>query len=325
MIRGLISFVAVAVVLAILAVVLSLFLFNVILTTEEVQVPDVVNMRVEEAISTLSQQGLAIDPIIERYNEEIEEGHIIRQFPEANRKIKKDRRIQLYKSLGSQMIPVPDCSNLSLSDTHLQMQIAGLETGQRTFAYHPAVLKGHVITTSPPPQGQARKTQRCDLLVSLGQTPPAYVMPDLAGWNREDAIEGFKSIGIEVDIVAVKGQDPLLTNQVIRQIPAAGARIDTSTRVKLDIAAGANETSNAALRLIHCNLPPEALAANVRIVVYDEQGQRIVFNSEGVDNLLMTQWVWLVGSGQVIVNVAGEPAQIFTFPSPQQAEPELSE
>lgn len=313
MIRGFATFVMGIVVLAIVAVALTFLLSNAMLRTEEVTVPNVVNKNIDEAIALLSVSNLGVEPFIERFNESIESGRVIRQLPEPGRKAKAGRRVRLYISRGSQMVETPDCTGMPVSDALLALRLAGLESHFQSESYHAEIPAGRVITTSPAPGSMTTRNRPFDLLISLGPPQVAYVMPDLKGMDLEVAVEGLMGMGLETDVQRFRPDDPQQIGRIADQTPPPGSRVEFGEMVGLRVAGTRLEAERSMLRLVTVTLPEEALAKPVRIDVLDANGYRTVYTRDRAASLQLAEWVWLAGGGEVLVIVGDDTVAHLSF------------
>ena len=85
---------------------------------QNVEVPNVQELPVEEATSMLEKLGLTVEISSERYHDEVEEGHVIRQNPVEGTKIPKGSVVRLTVSLGKPQVQMPSVINLSKIDSH---------------------------------------------------------------------------------------------------------------------------------------------------------------------------------------------------------------
>ena len=85
-------------------IVIFIILIIIILAVsfKKVEVPNIVGLSEEEAISKTEEQGLSLVVNTEEYSSNIEKGHIISQTPKTNSKIKKGSNIIAVVSKGEE-------------------------------------------------------------------------------------------------------------------------------------------------------------------------------------------------------------------------------
>ena len=110
---------------------------NIILTvsigSEGVEVPDLQNKTIEEAISILNREGFAYSRS-DDYDDYIPVGNVFKQSPEANSKAAEGAMINLWVSLGPEekKIEVPNLIGKSEEEATVMLIEAGLSVGRVT-------------------------------------------------------------------------------------------------------------------------------------------------------------------------------------------------
>lgn len=320
LIKSVVRFTAIAMVLGAIALGVSYVLWMFMLSTDEVRVPNVINKPEGQAVIDLNNAGLVVGDIRGRYNEDFLAGRIIGQDPQPGRLVKEGRRVNLQKSLGSQMVAVPDVRGLSVSDAEMEANRSGLVPKVQTRTWHDTVPEGHIITTSPPPESLIVRSGDLGLLISLGPRPEAWVMPDVRDMDLREASHGFQSMGVEVQVLRVDAESMLQDNRILEQQPPPGSRVESGERVSLKVATAAGAPSRSALRLFDTQLPAEALRLPVRIEISDENGTRTVFEVPRLSDLKFRDWFWMVGVAEVRVYVNDELVDQQVFTPPEEAE-----
>ncbi len=110
-----------------IAIVVGLILLPKLTKVPDVKVPDVSNMTIVEAENILKGKGFVVNVnVIEEYNDNIEEGKIIRTSPDINRSIKKGSEITLYRSLGTEKIKIEDYTGMNIYEIKAKLELLGL-------------------------------------------------------------------------------------------------------------------------------------------------------------------------------------------------------
>ncbi|HEY1922986.1 MAG TPA: PASTA domain-containing protein, partial [Tepidisphaeraceae bacterium] len=73
-------------------------------------------------------------------------------------------------------------------------------------------------------------------LVSLGPRPPAFVMPELAGLQFAEAESKLNASGLRVAKLTPVAAPQAPSGSVVGQSPARGQRVDSTTKIELQIA-----------------------------------------------------------------------------------------
>jgi eukaryotic-like serine/threonine-protein kinase len=217
----------------------------------EVQVPALKGMTVADARSETAGLGLLLDVDNRYYSGDVAAGHILTQSPPSGTVVRREWRVRVSESLGPQKVDVPDTVGMEERVATLALRRAGLEVG--TTARLPEADAGEntVLAQDPPAHAQDIEQPSVSLLVAAPDTEPpdGYVMPDLTGLPIVTAQINLSKVGIKtatpayIDVavqpVGGAGAQPALPirpGAVVAQSPAAGARVDQTTLVKLSVA-----------------------------------------------------------------------------------------
>jgi len=217
----------------------------------EVQVPALKNMTVAEARSQTSGLDLNLDVDNRYYSSEVAAGHILTQSPPAGTIVRREWRVRVSESLGPQKVEVPDTVGGQARVAALKLRRVGLEVGSIVQLPWSGAEEGTVLAQDPPAHAQGIERPSVNLLVAApgADAPNGYVMPDLTGVPIVTAQAMLEKVGIKtappvfVDVPignvgsgAMPPRPPAVPGSVVEQNPAAGARVDQDTLVKLSVA-----------------------------------------------------------------------------------------
>ena len=217
----------------------------------EVQVPSLKGMTVAEARSQTSGLGLNLDVDNRYYSGDVAAGHILSQSPAPGTVVRREWRVRVAESLGPQKVEVPETVGLDERVAALQLRRVGLEAGMTARLPWGKAAEGTVLAQDPPAHAQGIARPSIDLLVAAPEddAPDGFVMPDLTGLPVVTAQAELASVGIktaapsfvDVPVAPIGSGDaaprlPVRPGAVTAQQPAAGARVDQSTMVKLTVA-----------------------------------------------------------------------------------------
>jgi len=208
------------------------------LSAEEFQVPDVKGMDLAQANDVLAAQGLIVEVDPTRLTDnDVAEGHVLRQNPLAGTAIKRQRGIRLTLSRGKPQrnLPMIVGDALQRAQIALEQQDVGVEYIARVYSQEFA--KDQVIGQQPNstelPEGT---TVPARLLVSLGPQPRAYVMPDLVYRNGDVLKAQLEDMGFRVQIREsqrrVPGQPP---GTIVTHQPSLGFKVQEGDTIVLNV------------------------------------------------------------------------------------------
>ncbi len=217
----------------------------------EVQVPALTGMTIAEARSQTAGMGLTLNVDNRYYSAEIAAGHILTQSPAPGTVVRREWRVRVAESLGPQKVDVPDTVSSDERLAALRLRRTGLEVGVTAHLPDSAVPEGTVIAQDPPAHAQGIEGPSVNLLVAAPEddTPDGYVMPDMTGVPIVTAQTQLAKIGlkpttptfVDVQVPPVGTGNapprlPVAPGSVIAQSPPAGARVDQTMDVKLEVA-----------------------------------------------------------------------------------------
>src|SRR5690606_27449199 len=185
----------------------------------EVIVPDVVGLSMDEARRRLQEAGLVLGGG-EWIHAETPEGLIARQDHEPGRKVRKNRVINVWRSLGPQMVAVPDLSGMNERVAEIALEDAGLRVESILEETDPAYAPNAVIRQDPPPGELVRAGTAVSLVVNREASSSAAVtVPDLIGLDLAEARRRAESLGLVVGAVYGEERWNLAPGQVIDHLP----------------------------------------------------------------------------------------------------------
>lgn len=158
--------------LAMAAIVLiGLHLWQVSLPNDTI-IPVVEGVKLEEAVSSLTRDGLVADVASERpRSETVPTGAVITQEPAAGQQVKVGRRVRLVVSGGTAYTTVPDVRELTEGAARQRLQDAELVIAAEEYAYHPSIPFERVISILPTPGSKVERLSTVSLKLSKGEEP----------------------------------------------------------------------------------------------------------------------------------------------------------
>lgn len=151
--------------------------------SENVTVPSVVNMNVEEAQKSLEGTGLKLVVKSEEYSNGVSKDRIITQTPSENTTLKKGDSVSVIVSKGNSKVPVPNVVGLKLSQAEKLLNDNKLVLGNVKYEYNDAE-EGTVLSQSLV-GGSSDEGQKVSLVVSKGkksrQERPSIIDDDSNG------------------------------------------------------------------------------------------------------------------------------------------------
>lgn len=134
---------------------------------KNVEIPNVVGMKQEEAESAITTLDLKVK-VVSEYNDNVEKGEVYKQTPAAKESIKQGETVTIYVSKGESKVTMEDLSGLSLSEAKSKITSLGLVVGDIEYDSSEKYGKDVVISSSPSQYEEVTKGSSVDLVVSKG-------------------------------------------------------------------------------------------------------------------------------------------------------------
>ncbi len=134
---------------------------------EQVSVPDLSNMTANEARAALQKLGLKYEAGAAEHSDTVAENRVLRQDPEAGKKVNKGATVTYYLSAGKEQIDVPNVVGSLEGAATATLTNAGFKVAV-DYQSSATVSEGTVISQSPGPEEKAEKGATVSIVVSTG-------------------------------------------------------------------------------------------------------------------------------------------------------------
>ncbi|WP_208028742.1 Stk1 family PASTA domain-containing Ser/Thr kinase [Rhabdothermincola sediminis] len=224
--------------LLVLAGVLVVLGLRLSRSSEEITVPDVRGLTVQEAQARLSGAGLKSE-IREEPNADVPAGQVFEQTPAPGAKAARDSVVTLRVSAGLGKAEVPDVVGRTEAAARSLIERAGFvpDVRQREDDTVPA---GQVISQDPPGRTQAERGSAVTIVVSAGPAP--VTVPDLAGLTVAEASNALGQRGFRVT-QSQQASTSVPAGTVIATDPPANTELPKGSTVRLIVSSGPPETT----------------------------------------------------------------------------------
>lgn len=222
-------FVPVIVVAVLVFVIVGVAIFKI---NENVTVPNVLNMTVEEALR--STEGLKISEEETEYSETVEKGKIISQSIKEGDSTKKGSTIKVVVS-GGKLVEVPSFVGMKYKEASAAATNVKLRISMSEERFSKNVAKGLIIEQSVNSGEKLAEGQTVSVVVSKGieQT----VVPDVTGMKLSKAKKVLKENNLKYSLEE-EYSDSVAKNKIIKQSVKAKKSVDVNTEIKLVVSKG---------------------------------------------------------------------------------------
>jgi len=187
---------------------------------QAIEVPDLTNIIYEDAREILDRLDLEIVEETKKFDtsDEFPIGVVMAQNPKRGSLVKKGRRIYVIVSKGEPIIEVPQLMGGSERNAIFTLNNLGLELGEVRYEHSDVhSLAGTVIYQSIPVGKEVKIGTVVDIVVSLGQFPDRFIVPNVIGRNLADAKKIIIQAGLTVGEILYQDEPDLLPETVINQ------------------------------------------------------------------------------------------------------------
>ena len=206
---------------------------------ERINIPNFVGSNYEEIMNDKDFRSLYNFTVVYDVDASAEAGEIIAQDPAADKSIMQQSDgidITLTVSTGTQMIPVPDVSNMEYREAVLALQKQGF-VPDITYEANAEVTRDYVISTSPAADETLPAGSIVYVTVSAGPVANTLQMPNLVGLSRSAAVAKIEACNLAQGTISyVDSNQPAGT--VIWQSVDAYTTVEEHTKVYLQVSNG---------------------------------------------------------------------------------------
>jgi beta-lactam-binding protein with PASTA domain len=207
---------------------------RIVLASQEVVVPSLLERRVADAGALAGRSKLLLRVEGKRHDDKVAVDAIVAQEPAAGARLKAQRSVRVWVSLGPRRLNVPALEGQSLRTARLTLDQLQLPVA-RVAEVPDDAEAGTILVQNPPPGETEHVGAGVTLLVSRGPRQLDYVMPDLIGRRVEDVERQLARAGLRTGEVRVRSYPGVAPGIVLRHVPPAGHRVNTATPITLDV------------------------------------------------------------------------------------------
>ncbi len=202
---------------------------------DETEMPDVIEMHVDEARSLLENQGFNVFINDSLYDANHPENVVIEQNPYPYARVKEGRRVYLSISIGEKPIIMPNLFSVSPREAELILETNSLKLKNKNYVYSDIYHEGTVIGQSYP-QGQVIKPgSGIDITISLGKLREELIVPDLIGKSLYEARARLREMQLKIGEIIYEERENILPETILKQSLPAGDTFDAGDTIDLTV------------------------------------------------------------------------------------------
>jgi beta-lactam-binding protein with PASTA domain len=222
--------------LAAIALISAITTIRLTIQGNQETLPDLVGVNLGAADRVAGGMGLVLKVEDKLFSSKYSANQIISQEPPPDTKVKVGQHLHVLVSLGPPRIIVPDLVGSSARVAQILAVQRGLTVGDLARVYWSGTQIGQVVAQDPPPSSTGIQSPAISLLVSLGQSTPAYVCPDFAGMRLDQVRYPIQKAGFTIAKINPVAGVPAASGTILSQSPAAGTKIDAGDSFTFQVA-----------------------------------------------------------------------------------------
>ena len=220
-----------------------IFLNVVTKHNQELSVPDLSNLSVEEAALVAEQAQMRIDVTDSVFVRRMKRGAVYRQNPVPGSRVKSGRRIALtINAVNAKEITMPNLIGYSTRQAKVELLSRGLVLGRLIYVQDMAtnnVLRQLHRNKDIEPGVMVESGAVVDLVVGLNSTDNTTYIPYLGGLRNMSAVEAVHDHSLNIGKLrfdeTVKDYDDSLNAVVYRQAPQACDTVAVNMGADVDL------------------------------------------------------------------------------------------
>jgi eukaryotic-like serine/threonine-protein kinase len=198
---------------------------------QQVAVPKVQGMSLDQARLRLASVGLTLGPPSYEASADVEKDKIIGSDPAEGVQVKKGDAVNPVVSSGPDTVDVPPLAGLSKDDAAQALTDAGLTLGQVSQVDSPDQEEGKVVSSTPAEKSPVAPGTQVSIQVSSGRVQ----VPNVIGKSQEDAKSILEDAGLQVDATLTE-ESTQAEGTVTQQDPGSDKTAKRGDTIRLVIA-----------------------------------------------------------------------------------------
>ncbi len=163
----------------------------------QVEVPEVVGLKEDEAIQAIEDAGFVAKGLADQPSSKVPIGSVMKQSPAAGEMVDEGSQIEYVVSRGVETVAVPNVVGKKRSTAESTLKDAGFKV-KVSEEYSESVDKGLVISQNPNRGIEVAKGSTVSIVVSKG--PERIAVPDVIGKTEADAKAALDNAGLKAKV-----------------------------------------------------------------------------------------------------------------------------
>ncbi|EPD52841.1 hypothetical protein HMPREF1210_01221 [Paenisporosarcina sp. HGH0030] len=204
---------------------------------KKIEVPDVANLPLSEAIDKVEEVGFIAGNEKQESSEEVEEGQVIRTIPQAGKIREEATEIEFIISSGKESVTLADYAGREYNVVKelLASQKFKSIKADEVFSDEP---EGRIISQSPSEFSEVIPDET-DLVFTVSKGPELQSVIDLRRQYNEKTLNDYaRSSGFDIRIIKEEYSEDVPEGFVISQNPVAGTKLELGSSIEIVLSKG---------------------------------------------------------------------------------------
>ena len=197
--------------------------------------PNMVGLSFDYAQRMASGLGLEMKVEDKLFNTQYPPQAIVSQMPPPGTRIKIGQHVHVLVSLGPPQVVIPNFVGTSIRAARITAIQRKLLLGDVVGVHWPSVEPDQVVAQDPLPESAELRSPTVNILVSVGETPEAFLCPKLVGQPIAEVRHSLEKAGFKVAGVIPAAAKDHPRGIVLTQSPIAGSKIGSDTEFSFQV------------------------------------------------------------------------------------------
>jgi len=200
---------------------------------DEIYVPDVKGMNVNDI--GLMLEDFSVNFFYVDFIDGYKVDEIISTSPRAYTKVKEGREIKVTVIADKKDIVIEELVNKSLRNANMFLDRNNIVLDTAIYEYSESIERNYIVSQYPKHGSIVNDDSKITLIVSLGNPPDYYIVPDLINLSFNAARKKISESGLLLGEIYYERVDTLLNNTIIQQNQPAYKRLSMPIEINLTI------------------------------------------------------------------------------------------
>src|SRR5579863_2722230 len=189
------------------------------------ETPNLVGVTLDSAHRITNGMGLELKVEDKIFSDKYPADQIVSQAPQHNSPVKVGQHILVLVSLGPPRVKVPQLVGDTVRTAQITAVQRGLTVGDIAEVHWAGSIADEVMAQDPPPAKAEVHSPAVNILVSLGDPPPAFLCPSFVGQTLSEASRTLQKSGFNIGHIIPIATDVSLYGTILSQTPPPGSKI----------------------------------------------------------------------------------------------------